>query len=138
MNTVDELKNTLCHDITLHERLRNIIIEECVCIKEDNVEYLSKKAAHKKKIEDEIESANQTVISLFEKYYSDPSTINSIKSGEIRMLVGKLNKSIHESVTVISETVEEIKRAKKDTVHQMKIFDTNKNAINAYAGTQSY
>ena len=132
MTIKDEIINTLCRDIALHEKLRDIIIEECLCIEEDAVDRIADKTAQKMKIEQEIEFANQSVITLFESYYRDYANIHSESDGEIKMLVEKLHKSIHDSITVIGETVEAIKNSRKKIVTQLIDLNNNKNAINAY------
>ena len=136
MTVVDEIKDTLCRNITLHERLRDIIKEECVYIENNEVGLLPDKSSQKREIEQEIDCANQAVMTFFEQYYGNSVSIHTESQDEIGLLVKKLRESIHDTVVVIGNMIESIKKTRKDIVCQLRDFDNNKNAINAYAKTK--
>lgn len=113
MTGIDELKDTLRHNIELHERLRDVLKEECVYIEDDTMESLPEKILQKTEIEREIDRTNKAVTILFDDYYRDALNIDSESRNEISFLMTKLIKSIHETVTVIGNTIESVKRTKK-------------------------
>ena len=132
MTGIDELKDTLRHNIELHERLRDVLKEECVYIEDDTMESLPKKILQKSEIEREIDCTNKAVTTMFNDYYRDALNIDTESRNEIGFLMTKLRKSIHETVTVIGNTVETVKRTKKEIVNHLKDLDNKKYAINAY------
>jgi len=135
MTGIDELKDTLRHNIELHERLRDVLKEECVYIEDDTMESLPEKILQKTEIEREIERTNKAVTTLFNDYYRDALNIDSESRNEISFLMTKLCKSIHETVTIIGNTIETVKRTKKEIVNHLKDLDNKKYAINAYFRT---
>ena len=135
MTGIDELKDTLRHNIELHERLRDVLKEECVYIEDDTMESLPEKILQKTEIEREIERTNKAVTTLFNDYYRDALNIDSESRNEISFLMTKLCKSIHETVKIIGNTIETVKRTKKEIVNHLKDLDNKKYAINAYFRT---
>lgn len=133
MTVADELKHILCHNITLHELLKNIISEECKDITNDAVDYLPDKAVQKHEIENEIEHANQALITLFDQYRRDSRNIHSLNNSEIGLLVGRLHESTRETIAVLSKTVKAIKKTRKKVINQIKELENKKYAINAYS-----
>ena len=92
--------------------------------------------ARKNEIEDQIEHANQTITTLFEKYYMDPVNLYSNNSTEIGLLVGRLRETTRETIKVIGKIIEAVIRARGKAITQIKELDNGKLAISQYTKYQ--
>ena len=62
MSSITKIIETINHDIHLHEKLREMVIEEHKCFKEDDLGCLAEKNKKRLIIEREIENANNESI----------------------------------------------------------------------------
>ena len=136
MSVIDDIKITVQYNISLHEKLRDIVQDECESIANNYDDNTSEKDVHKMEIEQEIERTNKTLISYFERYNKESGAFSSQKDEDIPVLMEGLRQTIHSTITVIESTVEAIKNAKKGVIHQVRDLDINKSAVNAYTKTQ--
>ena len=136
MTDIEKLKSTLRRNIKLHDKLRDILREECEYIESDSLECLPGMISQKKEIEQEIEVTNRRITDMFDYYYSYGSLIDKNSNSEIGVLVDKLRESIHATASVISEAVGAVKKSKKEIVNNMRNLDNGKAAIHSYAKTR--
>ncbi len=132
MSVFENIRNTLCLQISLHEQLRNALKEEFEYVDGNAVECIAEKAAQKREIELEIERTNRTLVKLFGLYETEFLNIKPARMEEITLLIKDLHDTIKDNLNVIENTVETIKNTRKKILMQLKDYDSNKVALNAY------
>ena len=130
MSSITEIIETINHDIHLHEKLREMVIEEHKCLKEDDLGCLAEKNRKRLIIEREIESVNNSIVTLFSKSNVD-SEDEDVE--DIPFLMNKLRENIKDTMNVIEETVASMEKEKDETTMQLKTLDNNRKAISSYA-----
>lgn len=133
MSSITEIIETINHDIHLHEKLREMVIEEHKCFKEDDLGCLAEKNKKRLIIEREIENANNSIVTLFSKSNvdSEDEDVESIK--ELSLLMNKLRESIKDTMNVVEETVASMEKEKDKTTIQLKTLNNNRKAVSSYA-----
>ncbi len=133
MSSITEIIETINHDIHLHEKLREMVIEEHKCLKEDDLGCLAEKNRKRLIIEREIENANNSIVTLFSKSNvdSEDEDVESLK--ELSLLMNKLRENIKVTMNVVEETVASMVKEKDETTMQLKTLNNNRKAISSYA-----
>jgi len=133
MSSITEIIETINHDIHLHEKLREMVIEEHKCFKEDDLGYLAEKNKKRLIIEREIENANNSIVTLFSKSNvdSEDEDVESLK--ELSLLMNKLREIIKDTMNVVEETVASMEKEKDKTTIQLKTLNNNRKAVSSYA-----
>ena len=133
MSSITEIIETINHDIHLHEKLREMVIEEHKCLKEDDLDCLAEKNKKRLIIEREIENANNSIVTLFSKSNvdSEDEDVESLK--ELSLFMSKLRESIKDTMNVVEETVASMEKEKDKTTIQLKTLNNNRKAISSYA-----
>ncbi len=133
MSSITEIIETINHDIHLHEKLREMVIEEHKCFKEDDPGRLAEKNKKRLIIEREIESVNNSIVTLFSKSNVDSENMIMESIEEVPFLMNKLRESIKDTMNVVEETVASMVKEKDKTTMQLKTLDKNRKAISSYA-----
>ena len=133
MSSITEIIETINHDIHLHEKLREMVIEEHKCFKEDDLGCLAEKNKKRLIIEREIENANNSIVTLFSKSNvdSEDEDVESLK--ELSLLMNKLREIIKDTMNVVEETVASMEKEKDKTTIQLKTLNNNRKAVSSYA-----
>jgi len=133
MSSIQEIIETINHDIYLHEKLREIVIEEHRCFEEDDPDCLAEKNRKRLIIEKEIENANNSIANMFLKSNvdSEDEDVESIK--ELSLLMSKLRESIKDTMCAVEEMVASLEKKKDKTAIQLKTLNKNRKAISSYA-----
>ena len=133
MSSITEIIETINHDIHLHEKLREMVIEEHKCLKEDDLGCLAEKNRKRLIIEREIENANNSIVTLFSKSNVDSEDMVMESIEDIPFLMNKLRENIKVTMNVVEETVASMVKEKDETTMQLKTLNNNRKAISSYA-----
>jgi len=133
MSSITEIIETINHDIHLHEKLCEMVIEEHICFKEDDLGSLAEKNRKRLIIEREIENTNNSIVTLFSKSDVDSENIVVESIEEIPLLMNKLRESIKDTMNVVEETVASMEKEKDKTAVQLTTLNNNRKAISSYA-----
>ena len=133
MFSITEILETIRHDIHLHEKLREMVIEEHRCFEEDNLDCLTEKNRNRVKLEKEIKNSNKAIVTMLSKSNVDSKDVDAESLEKVTLLVNKLRESIKYNMSVVEEAVENIENKKDETVKHLKTLKKGKIAINSYA-----
>ncbi len=126
-----EVIETIQHDIHLHEKLRELIIEELTCLEEDSLDCLVEKNRNRQKLEKEIKDTNKVIISLISKSNVDSKDVD-IKKEEVYLLMDELRESIKRTKNVVEEVIANIENKKEKNIKHQKTLKKGKMALNFY------
>lgn len=132
MHSVTDSIETIQHDIQLHEKLHDLVIEERNYRERNMQDCADETADRRKKIQDEIEQLNTSIVSMFpltDNVFIEISEENRIHLAE---LLNKLRKSILNTTIIIEETMKSVKKEKDKTARQLQTLKKSKKAINSY------
>jgi len=132
MTGFDDLKNSLQHDIELHERLRDILRIESVSIEDNSIMHIPDTISKKTDIEHEIESTSREVNLLMEQYYRIAVHLDRETRNDIGCLVKRLHETIRETIAAVGDTIAAVRRSKQGMVRNISEMNTKQTAITAY------
>jgi len=132
MFSIPKVLETILYNINLHEQLREVVIEECKCFEENRLDCLAEKNRDRVKLEKEIENTNNVIVTMFSKF-NVVKNVDEKSVEEVKQLMDKLRDSIKYTMTIVEETVTNIKNKKDETFKQLKTLKKGKKAINSYA-----
>ena len=132
MFSIPKVLETILYNINLHEQLREVVIEECKCFEENRLDCLAEKNRDRVKLEKEIENTNNVIVTMLSKF-NVVKNVDEKSVEEVKQLMDKLRDSIKYTMTIVEETVTNIKNKKDETFKQLKTLKKGKKAINSYA-----
>ncbi len=133
MDSFIEIADTIRHNIDLHRRLSEMVVEDSRNMTEDNHSLFNRRLRDRTELEKEIETINRSIINLFlvSDVNSGDTTIERKK--EIVILMNLLRETIKETINIVDKTVLYIKKDKTETSMQLKKMNLGRKALSSYA-----
>ena len=133
MDFVTEITETIRHDINLHKRLSEMVVEDNWKVRDDTLDFVDERHKNRAELEKEIEDTNRSIVNLFLMSDIASEDTSSERKKEIVMLMNALLKTIKETLELVNKAVVCLSKDKSETSIQLKKVNMGRKALSSYA-----
>ena len=132
MNDTEHLEHAIRLAIQLHRQLSEHVSHQRVLFDENRLDGMGVEIQNGKRIEQEIQKANETVALLLGSLETGGDLINEDRKKHLTVLLNSLRESIKDTMSVIEQTRNVLKSLKRETADEIRTIDLRKQAIVSY------